>query len=276
MSQDIKMKGIKNSYVRNFFAEFLGTFALVVFGDGAIAQVVLGKSVTDSDFFGGFLNICFGYGLALMIGILISGGVSGGHLNPAVSLAMVCVKKLKITQLPVYMAAQFLGAFVAALVLWGNYADAIRIHENNLSGSEFVSDYSGATMGVFSSFPNNQMTSLTTLVMDQILGTALLVIIILAATDSKNMKLASGLVPLTIGLGLTAIHISFGLNAGSAVNPARDFSPRLLTAMAGWGELPFTAYDYWFWVPLVMPFIGGPIGAAIYTLLIEVHHQQEF
>jgi len=254
------MKKIGNSYLRNFFAEFLGTFALVIFGDGAIAQVVLGGS---GGFFGGFLNICFGYGLGLMIGILISGGVSGGHLNPAVSLSMVCVQKLKIKQLPVYMAGQFLGGFVAALLLWANYADAI---------TSKYDGYTSDTMGIFFSYPSSAETSLATLALVQALGTALLLVIM----NMKNMKLSSGLVPRVIGLGLTAIHLSFGLKAGSAVNPARDFSPRLLTAIAGWGDEPFKAFDYWFWVRLVMPFIGGPIGAAIYTLLVEAHHPDEY
>ena len=85
-------------YIREFLAEALGTFALVIFGDGAVSQVVLGNTARGDAFFGGFLNICFGYGLALMIGIAISGGVSGAHLNPAVTLAMAVLKKTKPIQ----------------------------------------------------------------------------------------------------------------------------------------------------------------------------------
>ena len=121
--------------MREFLAETLGTFALVLFGDGAVAQVVLGSAAREDNFafFGGFLNISLGYGLALMIGICISGGVSGGHLNPAVTLAMAAVKNLKPIQVPVYMAGQYLGAFLAALVLWGEYADAIKMVSINIS-----------------------------------------------------------------------------------------------------------------------------------------------
>jgi aquaglyceroporin related protein len=90
-------------YVREFLAEMLGTFALVIFGDGAVAQVVLGNAARGDTFFGGFLNISFGYGLALMIGICISGGVSGGHLNPAVTLAMAAIKNLKMIQVQFLM-----------------------------------------------------------------------------------------------------------------------------------------------------------------------------
>jgi len=258
------VKGVSNSLVRNFLAEFLGTFALVLFGDGAVAQSALGGSN-----YGGFLSICFGYGLALMIGILISGGVSGGHLNPAVTLTMAMLGKLKPIEIPGYMLGQFLGAFFAALCVWGNYADMIRITEGN------DDSYSMVTAGIFASYPNTSELSTATLAMDQILGSAMLLVIILAVTDSRNMKVTSGLVPLLIGLGLTAIHLSFGLNAGAAINPARDFSPRLLSFIAGWPKETFEAFDYWFWIPLLMPFIGGPLGGLMYTACISLHHQDE-
>eukprot|EP00088_Acartia_fossae_P070195 TRINITY_DN9333_c0_g1_i2.p1 TRINITY_DN9333_c0_g1~~TRINITY_DN9333_c0_g1_i2.p1 ORF type:complete len:278 (-),score=67.89 TRINITY_DN9333_c0_g1_i2:332-1165(-) len=267
---------IDNDFVKNFLAEFLGTFALVVFGDGAVAQVVLGSAVKDAQFFGGFLNICFGYGFALMIGILISGGVSGGHLNPAVTSAMLLLGKINPIQVPVYFIAQFLGAFVAALVLWGVYADALYIYEMSVlpAGTNY-NGYTMATAGIFASYPMNAKITTSCLAMDQILGTALLVIIILAVTDENNMKVPGGLVPLLIGLGLCAIHISFGLNAGAAINPARDFAPRLMTLMGGWGNDTFKMKDYWFWIPTFMPFIGGPLGGLIYYLGVEAHHPEK-
>ena len=119
--QDVdSMKKIKvPNIVRQFLAETLGTFLLVLFGDGAIAQFV-GRGETA------FLPVALGYGLALMIGILASGGVSGGHLNPAVTLAMASIKKCKWIQVPVYWGAQYLGAFLASAVLYGNYADMIQ------------------------------------------------------------------------------------------------------------------------------------------------------
>jgi len=265
---------IENQFVRNFMAEFLGTFALVIFGDGAVAQVVLGNAVNGSNanFFGGFLNICFGYGFALMIGILISGGVSGGHLNPAVTVSMVAFKKLDAVQAPVYIAGQFLGAFVAALILWGVYADAIYLHESlGLAEGEEVK-YTMGTAGIFASYPMNGEIGTACLAFDQILGTALLLIIILAVTDGNNLKPNTGLIPLLIGLGLAAIHLSFGLNAGAAINPARDLAPRILTVIGGWPTETFKTMDYWFWIPTIMPFIGGPLGALTYYLMIEMHH----
>ena len=106
-------------YVREFLAETLGTFALVIFGDGAVAQVVLGNAAREDTFFGGFLNISFGYGLALMIGICISGGVSGGHLNPAVTLAMAAVKNLKPLQVTKYLVTvDMLWYLIRSLSTW--------------------------------------------------------------------------------------------------------------------------------------------------------------
>ena len=111
------------------------------------------------------------------------------------------------------------------------------------------------------------------LAFDQILGTALLVIIILSVTDKRNMKIEASLVPVVIGLGLTSIHLSFGLNAGAAINPARDFSPRLLSYLAGWPE-PFSAAEAWFWIPLALPHLGGLLGALTYRVLVSLHHEQ--
>ncbi|XP_059090733.1 aquaporin-9-like isoform X1 [Tigriopus californicus] len=242
--------------LRKFLAEFLGTFLLVIFGDGAIAQHVLGQNQS-------FLSICLGYGLGLMIGILVSGNVSGGHLNPAVTLAMSLLQKCTYICVPVYWAAQYLGAFAGATVLYGVYADAIEAQLGmNMSSA-----------GIFASYPKDDI-GVVTLIVGQTLGTGILLIIILAATDKKNMNVPPGLLPLTIGLGLTAIHISFAYNAGCAINPARDFSPRLLTYVAGFGNV-FSADNYFFWIPWIMPHIGAVIGALTYYYFVEIHHKDE-
>lgn len=198
---------------KQFLAETLGTFLLVLFGDGAIAQY---KTQMGSGTPTIFPAVAWGYGLALMIGILASGGVSGGHLNPAVTLAMACLKKCSWKQLPVYWVAQYLGAFLGAALLYGIYYDGFN-HTINLTDVDVA--------GVFATYPGNGKFNIGTLIADQLLGTALLLIIILAVTDSRNMNVPSGMVPILIGFGLTAIHLSFAFNAGCAVNPARDLMP---------------------------------------------------
>ena len=169
------------------------------------------------------------------------------------------------------MSGQYLGAFLASLILWGEYADLITMVSNYYISCYLTSllifiqvelnktnttSYSSVTQGIFASYPFFQLKQVTTLslAMDQMLGTAMLLIIILAVTDKENMKMESSMVPISIGLGLTAIHLrygivvigpaatlslsSFGLTAGAAINPARDFAPRLLTLIAGWDQ-PF-------------------------------------
>merc|ERR1712126_128396 len=239
---NLRIKG--NQHLREFLAEFLGTFILVLFGDGAVAQWSLAEQ-TGGNKGGNFLHVCLGYGLALMLGIFVSGGVSGGHLNPAVTLTMAVLKKLRWAQVPVYMVAQ----------------------EGDKTSMN--------TAGIFASYPSytTEQVAWYSLASDQMLGTALLILIILSVTDQENMKISPSLVPISIGLGLTAIHISFGLTAGAAVNPARDFSPRLFTLMAGWAD-SFSAADYWFWIPWLLPHVGGVLGGMVYTVMVAAHHPE--
>ena len=119
--------------------------------------------------------------------------------------------------MPIYALAHHLGAFFASAILYGIYYNEIMRVDNRATIP--------GTAGIFASYPSDGGISTATLVFDQVLGTALLLIIIMAVTDERNMRIHQSLVPLFIGLGLTAIHISFAHNAGSAVNPARDFAP---------------------------------------------------
>ncbi|XP_040579350.1 aquaporin-9 isoform X2 [Lepeophtheirus salmonis] len=268
LSEGIMMTSVPKvpSLVRQFMAELLGTFLVVYLGDGAIAQVVVGSQTSQAFFFSNFLSIALGYGFALTIGIFVSGGVSGGHLNPAVTLAMASIKKCKWKCVPVYMLAQYIGAFFASAILFGVYRDGIMLVEGGYNKTV-------KTQGIFASYPSPDINaSIASLSFDQILATALLIIIILAVTDGKNMKVISSLVPLSIGLGLTAIHLSFGVNAGTAINPARDFSPRLFTIIAGYGNEPLTTGNYFFWIPWILPHVGALLGAFIYEYMIELHH----
>merc|ERR1719348_2766889 len=122
-------------------------FVYILLAEGSVAQVVLGAGLKGNDFFGGFLNIAFGFGLGLMVAILITGGVSGGHINPAVTLAMVLLKKTEKRQAVVYLGAQYLGAFLGAAVLRGVYADAINITEGTNMNLTMK------TAGIFSTYP---------------------------------------------------------------------------------------------------------------------------
>jgi MIP family channel proteins len=243
--------------LRIFLAEFIGTAVLVIIGDGAVAQWVLSRGV-----FGTFLSVNFAYALAIAFGVYICGGVSGGHINPSVSVAFAILGKIKWKQLPVYMIAQHLGAFFGAAVVFVVYYDAIVAFDPG--------ERTASTVGIFGTYPNPSVRNGFCL-LDQILGTALLVGLVLAICDPRNMAVPKHLIPLLVGLVVGAIGMSFGMNCGYAINPARDLGPRVFTAIAGWKALPFVHGHYFFWVPILGPYIGAIAGAVGYLLFVGNH-----
>ncbi|XP_022109637.1 aquaporin-3-like isoform X2 [Acanthaster planci] len=252
---------LRNELVRQFFAELLGTFMLVLIGDGAIAQM---------QFFGGtalgagFLNVNIGYAFGLMLGVYFTASVSGGHLNPAVSLAFCTLGKLRWIAFPVYMLAQFIGAFLAAVMVFAVYYDAIDKHDHNRT-------VVGGTAGIFATYPKAELSWGVGFV-DQLLGTALLMAGIMAVTDNKNSKPPNGLEPIFVALTFFAVGISFGYNFGYGINPARDFGPRVFTAIAGYGSDVWTLNGIQWWIiPTFVPFLGAPVGAWVYYLAIGMH-----
>ncbi|XP_030649178.1 aquaporin-9b [Chanos chanos] len=255
---------LRRDIIREFLAEFLGTFVLILFGCGSVAQTVLSKNAS-----GELLTIHIGFTLGVMLAVYMAGGVSGGHVNPAVSLAMVVLGKLPVKKFPVYVAAQFLGAFAGSCAVFGLYYDAFMDFTNGV----FTVTGENATAGIFSSYPAKHLSVLNGFI-DQVIGTGALVLCILAIIDGKNIGAPKGMEPLVIGLAIMAIGVSMGLNCGYPINPARDLGPRLFTAMAGWGTEVFSAGGYWWWIPVVGPMVGGVVGAVIYFLLIELHHPE--
>ncbi|KAJ3596393.1 hypothetical protein NHX12_002800 [Muraenolepis orangiensis] len=256
---------LKHGILKEFLAEFLGTFVLVLFGCGSVAQTVLSR-----DTLGEPLTMHIGFSVGLTMATYVAGGVSGGHVNPAVSLAMVILGKLKIWKFPVYVLAQMLGAFTGAAAVFGLYYDAFM---SFTSGTLSVTGIN-ATGHIFASFPANHLSILGGFV-DQVVGTGMLVLCILAILDEGNMGAPKGVQPLAIGLIVMAIGVSMGLNCGYPLNPARDLGPRLFTAVAGWGMEVFSIANYWWWIPVAGPMVGGVVGAVLYYLLVELHHPQQ-
>ncbi len=247
---------------RETAAEFLGTFVLIVFGVGVVAQTVLSGGASGS-----FLAINIGWGLAVMLGVYMAGGVSGAHLNPAVTLALAITRGFPWAKVAPFMLAQMAGAFAAAALVYVTYAEAFTAFDG---GVRQITGPQG-TAGVFATYPQPFLSILGG-VIDQVVGTALLMGTILGVTDPRNNSTPNWLTPVIVGGIVTAIGISFGFNAGYAINPARDLGPRLFTAMAGWGTGVFSAAGAWWWVPVVAPCIGAVIGAFAYDLLIYRHH----
>jgi len=267
-------------------AEFLGTCVLILFGDGVVAMAVAalpesGRAETSTTIFlaaGDWLLITWGWALAVAFGVYIAGGVSGAHLNPAVTLAFALRRKFEWRKVVPYWISQLVGAFVgAALVLW-NYHDSISKYDAAAGdkGATLVNGHTNATFSIFATFPSPAFGgSMWGPLLDQIIGTGLLLLCIVAVIDARNTIVKGNLGPLIIGFSVAAIGMSFGANAGYAINPARDLGPRLLAWIAGWGELAvpgtlpgpggFTAY---MWVPIVGPLIGGAIGVLVYDFFI--------
>lgn len=259
---------------KEFLAEFLGTFLLVTIGNSAIAQAVLSNDHNNlaGASFGTFQSINIGYALGLVIAVYVSIGASGAHLNPAVTWAMALTGNISWLMVVPYMIAQFLGAFFSAAVVYGLYVDGIKDIDNG--------SLTQTTVGIFATYPQPYL-SLANGFFDQVMGTFILLIGIFAITDTKNSEVKAGLKPFMIGVVLWAIGSSMGINSGYAVNPARDFGPRLFTAMAGWDTNVVFACDFcgkirhWWWVPIVAPMVGATIAAAVYWIFISAHHPSE-
>ncbi|XP_030586848.1 aquaporin-9a [Archocentrus centrarchus] len=254
---------LKHGIFKEFLAEFLGTFVLVLFGCGSVAQTVLSRSTLGEP-----LTVHIGFSVGLMMAVYVAGGVSGGHVNPAVSLAMVILGKLKIWKFPFYVIAQFLGAFAGAAAVFGLYYDAFMDFTSGILSVTGIN----ATGHIFASYPARHLSVLGGFI-DQVVGTGMLVLCILAIIDGGgNIGAPKGVEPLAIGLIIMAIGVSMGLNCGYPLNPARDLGPRLFTAVAGWGMEVFSMQTTGGGSQWRGPMVGGVIAAVIYYLFIELHH----
>ncbi len=248
---------------REAAAEFLGTFILIVFGVGVDAQVVLSGGQN-----GNYFSINLGWGLAVTMAVYVAGGVSGAHLNPAITIALAFFRRFPREKILPYLAGQFAGAFCASATVYGVYREALDHFDQG------VRQISGplATAGIWATYPQAFLSTFPGGFCDQILGTALLMLLVLALSDDRNCPPDGKIAPLFVGAAVTVIGMTFGYNAGYAINPARDFGPRLFTALAGWGTGVFTAHDFWWWVPVVAPCLGALLGGAIYDGVIGRHH----
>ncbi|HEX6552803.1 MAG TPA: MIP family channel protein [Ktedonobacteraceae bacterium] len=254
-------------------AEFFGTMILILFGDGCVATVFLfaniGANNASTPFANEWIVIVFGWGLAVMLGIYVAGAISGAHINPAVTLALAATGRHPWGKVLPYWLAQVLGAFVAGGILYFVYQGAL-VHAlaiNHLGIGQIAQSTTANGYGwIFYTFPKG-FVGLFGAFGDEFVGTALLVSLILVIVDARNQPVQSNLNPLIIGLLIVAIGSSFGLNTGYAINPARDFGPRLWIALVS-NFQSFSADNYYFWVPIVAPLLGGVAGAFIYDYTI--------
>ncbi|MBC2904746.1 MIP/aquaporin family protein [Streptomyces cupreus] len=262
-------------------SEFLGTFVLISFGCGVVAMTVAalpgsGRTSNPTTFFlsaGDWLLITWGWAMAVMFGIYVAGGISGAHINPAVTLAFAVRRKFPWVKVLPYWVSQVAGALAGAALVYAVYHDAINAFDDAVKGPK-TGGHTLASFSIFATFPAPyfQGGNWGPLI-DQVVGTAFLVMLVVAVIDLRNTAVKANLGPLVIGFVVAAIGMSFGANAGYAINPARDFGPRLLTWMAGWKDLAFPgsspgAFSAYWWIPIVGPLVGGVIGVLVYDLLI--------
>jgi glycerol uptake facilitator protein len=239
-----------------FVAEIVGTMLLIVLGDGVVANVLLNKSKGQNS---GWIVITAGWAFAVTIAVYCVGWISGGHLNPAVTIALAIIGhgNFAWSNVPIYIAGQMIGAFLGGIVVWLAYLPHWQITEDK-----------AAVRGVFCTAPAVRHTVGNLLT--EIIGTFVLVVGVLAIPSVKNLKpetgFSSGLGPLLVGVIVWSIGLSLGGPTGYAINPARDLGPRLAHAML---PIPGKADSDWgyAWIPVLGPIIGGAAGALFYKFL---------
>jgi glycerol uptake facilitator protein len=243
-----------------FLAELVGTAILVLLGNGVVANVCLQGTAGRA---GGWICVAAGWGLAVAIAVYCVGRISGAHINPAVTIALLSLGEISATEAPRYLAGQFAGAAIGALLVWLTY----KRHFD-------ATDDPAAIRSCFCTSPAIAATGWNLLT--EFVGTALLVFGVLAigansgsvASESIDLPLVLGvgLNPLLVGLLVLAIGLSLGGPTGYAINPARDLAPRVVHAMLPISGKGDSGWQY-SWVPVVAPIAGGVAGAYLWRAL---------
>lgn len=230
--------------------EFFGTMIMVLLGNGVVAGNILHKTKEEGT---GWTAIVLGWGVAVTIAVYIAGVVCPGHLNPAVTIALAAAGMFPIEQVPSFVLAQTLGAAAGAVLVWLHYYP----HWKETKDAPTI-------LGCFSTAPAIRHTWSN--VLDEALGTAVLVICVMALGPNN---LASGLGPIVVGLVVIVVGFSLGATTGYAINPARDLGPRIMHAI-----LPITNKgdsDWGYaWIPVVGPIVGGVCSALLYQAFLTL------
>jgi glycerol uptake facilitator protein len=234
-----------------FTAEVLGTMLLVLLGDGVVAGVLLNKSKAQN---AGWMVVTTGWAMGVVVAVYAVGRISGAHINPAVTLGLAIAGKFPWAEVPRYIAAQFIGAFLGAVLVWLAYLAHWAETENKTSKLAVFS-----TVPAIRRYPANLIT--------EIVGTFVLVLGVLAIA-ANSAPAQSGLTPLLVGFLVWAIGLSLGAPTGYAINPARDLAPRIAHALL---PIPGKGDSDWgyAWIPVVGPAVGGIIGAVVYIGLFS-------
>src|SRR5512144_2297533 len=244
--------------------EVFGTFILILLGDGVVANVGLAPRLAAGAY--NWNTITIGWAFAVIVAVYVSAGVSGAHLNPAVTISLAMKRGFPWSKVVPYILAQMVGAFLGALGVYLTYRDGLVsagvpnvwcTGPGSVFGSAFWGGAGATATGSY---------SFTTAILTELFGTAVLMWGILASGDSKNTGLMHNLGPFLVGGTVLAVGLSLGGPSGYAINPARDFGPRLFGTLVGTQGLFSTSY--WL-IPIFAPLVGAVIGIFLYDWLVE-------
>ena len=240
-----------------YIGEFIGTMILIILGDGVVAGVLLRNSKAENS---GWIVITFGWAMAVAVAVYCVGQFSGAYINPAVTIGFAVTGGLEWALVPGYIIAQFLGAFVGAVLVWLAYLPHWAETEDE-----------GLKLGVFCTAPAIYNTPAN--VITEIIGTFVLVFGVSglianagALPGDAAAVIGSGLNPLLVGLLVLGIGLSLGGPTGYAINPARDLGPRIAHAVLPIAGKGGSDWGY-AWIPVVAPIIGGILGAVTWVIL---------
>ena len=235
--------------MNNFLAELIGTAILIILGDGVVAGVLLARSKAQN---AGWIVITAGWAFAVAVAVYAVGSISGAHINPAVTIGLAAIGSLGWDEVPLYLAGQFIGAFIGGVIVWLHYLPHWVETEDP-----------GLKLAVFSTGPAIRNTG--TNLISEIIGTFVLVFGVLAIVANAAPG-ETGLTPLLVGFLVFGIGLSLGGPTGYAINPARDLGPRIAHAVLPIAGKGSSDWEY-SWIPVVGPVIGGVLGALAYTAL---------
>ncbi|KAF8800416.1 aquaporin [Phlegmacium glaucopus] len=250
--------------MREPLAEFAGVAILVLFGVGVNCQVALSTNTgVASSPHGTFLSVNFGWAAGVAMAVWVCGGISAGHINPAFTLAMATWRGFPWRKVPGYIFAQVLGGLFGSAIVYGNYIHAIDIFE----GGHNIRTQ--ATASLFVTYSLDYLTGISCF-FDEFIGTAILCLMIVALTDKHNMAPSVGMLPVALFVLLIGLGTAFGMQTSYALNPARDFGPRVMLTFAGYGSQLYNYRNqYWFWCTTIAPFLGAQVGVGIYDLFLK-------
>ncbi|KAL1710772.1 aquaporin-like protein [Schizophyllum commune] len=245
--------------LHEYAAEFFGVMILVIFGCGVNCQAVLSSNTNASASpKGDFGSVTISWGVALAFGGWISGG---GHINPAVTIALATWRRFPWYKVPGYVISQLLGGLIGAAILYANYFHAIDVYE----GGRGVRTL--ATAGLFGTYGADFMTNVSCF-FSEFIGTALLMLGVLSVLDPRN-RVPSFLIPFALFFFLAGITAALGWETSFAINPARDLGPRLLTSMVGYGGQVYSYRNqYWIWCPIIATILGAQVATIIYDIFL--------